>query len=287
MELGFLIDMDGVIYKGSQVIDGAVDVINHLVRKNIPFCFITNNSQKTRRDVALKLKKMGMQVEDRHIFTCAIATARFLASQKPQGTAFVIGEGGLNLALHTNGYSITEDNPDYVVVGEGRVINFENLEKATQLVHAGAKLIATNLDSNCPIENSIRPGCGAIVRLIEEATGVKAFSVGKPSSVMMRLARKQMETTTSQTVMIGDTMYTDILGGVEMGYQTVLVLSGGTKAEEVRNYSYRPNHIIGSIADLPNLFPQVFEEPLPVRQKKSPRPLSRKRHAVLAAHAST
>ncbi len=263
--------MDGVIYKGSQLIAGAAEVINRLVKQDIPFCFITNNSQKTRRDVALKLRKMGIYVEDRHIFTCAMATARFLASQKPEGTAFVIGEGGLNLALHTNGYSITEDHPDYVVVGEGRVINFENLEKATQLVHAGAKLIATNLDSNCPIENSIRPGCGAIVRLIEEATGAKAFSVGKPSSVMMRLARKQMGIDTEHTVMVGDTMYTDILGGVEMGYQTVLVLSGGTTEEEINHYSYRPNHVIPSIAELPSLYPEIFEDTYQKPAKSTPR----------------
>lgn len=259
MKVGFLIDMDGVIYKGMNPIQGAVDVINKLVDKNIPFLFVTNNSQKSRRDVAYKIQKMGMNITENHIFTCAMATARFLARQKPNGTVYAIGEGGLTLALHRNGYSIVEDNPDYVVVGEGRILNFESLEKATELVYKGAKLIATNSDVSCPTEHSIRPGCGAIVSMIEKATGKQAFSIGKPNGIMMRLARKEIGLATNETVMIGDTMYTDILGGVEMGYQTILVLSGGTKQEDLEQYAYQPNHMIDSIAQLPEIFPELFE----------------------------
>src|SRR6476620_4980841 len=233
MKKGFLIDMDGVLYRSSQFIEGAIDFIQTLRDWEIPFLFLTNNSQRTRRDVATKLQRMGMPVEEQHIFTCAMATARFLAGQKPHGTAYVIGEGGLLNALHLNGYSVVDKSPDYVVVGEGRTRSFEMLEHAVQMVNAGAKLIGTNLDPNCPTQSGIRPGCGAIVSLIEQATGIKAFSVGKPSRGRMRVARKELGMATSETIMIGDTMETDILGGVQMGYRTILVLTGSTKREDL------------------------------------------------------
>jgi len=184
------------------------------------------------------------------VFTCAMATARFLAQQKPNGTAYVIGEGGLLNALHTNGYSIVDHDPDYVVVGEGRTATFEMFETAVQMVLAGAKLIATNLDPNCPTSSGVRPGCGAMVALLEAATKVKAFSVGKPSPVMMRMARKELGLATSETVMIGDTMETDIVGGVQMGYRTVLVLSGGTKREDLKHHAFQPDLVVDSVADL-------------------------------------
>ncbi len=250
MRKGLLIDMDGVVYRSSQLIPGAVRFVEMLQEWSIPFLFLTNNSQRTRRDIATKIQRMGMPVEDMHIFTCAMATARFLARQKPGGTAYVIGEGGLLNALHLNGYSVVDKTPDYVVVGEGRTLSFEMLEHAVQMVLDGAKLIATNLDPNCPTQHGTRPGCGAIVSLIEIATGVKAFSVGKPSPVMMRSARKELSMATSETIMIGDTMETDILGGVQMGYRTILVLTGTTKREDLAKYAYQPDMIVDSIADL-------------------------------------
>lgn len=247
---GFLIDMDGVVYRGPELIPGAAEFIASLRRSRIPFMFLTNNSQRTRRDVAMKLTRMGVPVEDKHIFTCAMATARFLASQKPHGTAYVIGEGGLLNALHSNGYAIVDRSPDYVVVGEGRTLSFEMLEQAVQMVLDGAKLIATNLDPNCPTNSGTRPGCGAIVSLIEKATGIQAFSVGKPSPVMMRMARKELGMATSETIMIGDTMETDIQGGVQMGYKTILVLSGGSKREDLAKFAFTPDLVIDSVADL-------------------------------------
>jgi NagD protein len=242
--------MDGVIYRGHELIPGAAEFIAGLRRARIPFLFLTNNSQRTRRDVATKLARMGVPVEEQHIYTCAMATARFLATQKPHGTAFVIGEGGLLNALHANGYAIVDKSPDYVVVGEGRTLSYEMLEQAVQMVLDGAKLIATNLDPNCPTPSGTRPGCGAIVSLIEKATGIQAFSVGKPSPVMMRQARKELGMATSETIMIGDTMETDILGGVQMGYRTILVLSGGSSREDLAKYAYQPDLIIDSVADL-------------------------------------
>ena len=250
MSRGFLIDMDGVIYRGGQLIPGAAEFIQQLQATNTPFAFLTNNSQRTRRDVATRLARMGIDVDERHVFTCAMATAQFLAQQLPNGTAYVIGEGGLLQALHANGYSIVDHDPDYVVVGEGRAFTFEMLEAAAGMILGGAKLIATNFDPNCPTQTGMRPGCGAIVAMLETATGLSAFSVGKPSPVMMRMARKELGLSTAETTIIGDTMETDVLGGVAMGYDTVLVLSGGTRRDDLKRYAYRPDVVVDSIAEL-------------------------------------
>ncbi len=244
---GYLIDMDGVIYRGQELIPGATRFIQELQDNDIPFLFLTNNSQRTRRDVATRVQRLGIQVGEEHIFTCAMATARFLAKQKPNGTAYVIGEGGLLTALHRNGYSIVDKDPDYVVVGEGRTFSFEMIETALGMILSGAKFIATNLDPNCPTQNGTRPGCGAIVAMLEAASGYRAFSVGKPSPVMMRSARKELGLNADQTIMIGDTMETDILGGVQMGYKTALVLSGGTKREDLLRFAYRPDLVVDSL----------------------------------------
>ena len=256
MRHGFLIDMDGVLYRGPQLIPGAEVFIRELRARDIPFRLLTNNSQRTRRDVAAKLARLGIDVEEEHVFTSAMATARYLASQKPDGTAFVIGEGGLLTALHLNGYAVVDHAPDYVVVGEGRTFNLELIETAVHMIANGAKLIATNLDPNCPTQSGLRPGCGAMVAVLEAATGVKAFSVGKPSPLIMRAARKELGLRTDETAMIGDTMETDILGGVQLGYHTVLVLSGGTRAEDLERYAYRPELVVDSLAELVEMMEQ-------------------------------
>ena len=248
--LGYLIDMDGVIYHGHTLIPGAERFINGLMEADVPFRFLTNNSQRTRRDVATKLRRLGIAVDERHVFTCAMATARYLARQKPHGTAYVIGEGGLLTALHQNGYAIVDRDPDYVVVGEGRTLTFEMMEAALGMIRGGAKLIATNLDPNCPTPTGMRPGCGAVVALLESASGIKAFSVGKPSPVMMRGARKELGLNAAQTVVIGDTMETDVVGGVQLGYRTVLVLTGSTKRADLPRYAYQPDLVVESVADL-------------------------------------
>src|SRR5438105_5946152 len=247
---GFLIDMDGVTYRGTDLIPGADRFVRELRDRDIPFRFLTNNSQRTRRDVVARLVRMGLDVEDEHVFTSAMATARFLAHQKPDGTAYVIGEGGLLTALHQHGYAVVDHDPTYVVVGEGRTFNLELVEAAVRMILGGAKLIATNLDANCPTANGVRPGCGAMVAMLEAATGVKAFSVGKPSPVMMRAARKELGLTTDETTMIGDTMETDILGGVQLGFHTILVLSGTTQRDDLPRYAYGPEIIVDSLADL-------------------------------------
>lgn len=251
---GFLIDMDGVLYRGPELIPGAERFVAGLRDHDIPFRFLTNNSQRTRRDVVARLVRMGLDVEEEHVFTSAMATARFLAQQKPGGTAYVIGEGGLLTALHQHGYAVVDHDPDYVVVGEGRTFNLEMVEAAVRMILGGAKLIATNLDPNCPTQGgSLRPGCGAMVAMLETAAGVRAFSVGKPSPVMMRAARKELGLSTDETTMIGDTMETDILGAVQLGFHSVLVLSGGTKPEDLPRYAYRPEVVVPSLAELADL----------------------------------
>jgi NagD protein len=250
MTSGYLIDMDGVIYRGSTLIPGAAQWIAELRDAGTRFMFLTNNSQRTRRDVATRLARMGIAAEEAHIFTCAMATARFLARQRPGGTAYVIGEGGLLAALHRNGYSIVDQDPDYVIVGEGRAFNYEMIETALQMIERGAKLIATNLDPHCPTQNGSRPGCGAIVSMLEAATGRAAFSVGKPSPVMFRFACEELDLEPENVTVIGDTMDTDILGGVQMGCRTILALSGGTTAADLERYAFRPDAVVASVAEL-------------------------------------
>ncbi|MFN4907191.1 MAG: HAD-IIA family hydrolase [Planctomycetota bacterium] len=247
---GYLIDMDGVIYRGGELIPGADTFISQLQSLDVPFLFLTNNSQRTRRDVAKKLERLGIRVSESHVYTCAMATARFLASQKPNGTAYVIGEGGLLTALNKNGYSIVDKDPDYVVVGEGRSLSFEMAEQALRMILDGAKLVATNMDPNCPTQHGMRPGCGAVVAMLEAASGVKAFSVGKPSPIMLRAARKELGLSTDETVVIGDTMETDILGGTQLEYKTILVLSGTTSNQDLRRYAYQPDLVVESLGHL-------------------------------------
>jgi len=249
MRHGYLIDMDGVLYRGKDIIPGADRFIDELRRRDIPFRLLTNNSQRTRRDVVAKVARLGVEIDEEHVFTSAMATARFLAMQKPEGTAFVIGEGGLLTALHQHGYAVVDHDPDYVIVGEGRTFNLELVESATRMICGGAMLIATNNDPNCPTDQGLRPGCGAMVAMLETATGVKAFSVGKPSPLMMRAARKELGLSTDETCMIGDTMETDILGGVQLGFHTVLVLSGGTKRDDLPRYAYRPEFVAESLGE--------------------------------------
>ena len=243
--------MDGVIYRGDEVLPGAREFIERLVLEQIPYLFLTNNSRHTRRDVVAKLERLGFDVEEEHIFTSAMATAQFLARQKPGGTAYVLGEGGLVLSLHTHGYAIVDHEPDYVVVGEGRTLNLEMVERAIDLILDGAKLVATNLDPPPRARGWTKPGTGAVVAMLEEATGVKAFSVGKPSPVMMRAARKALGLTTAETIIVGDTMETDVLGGVQMGYETVLMLTGNAKEEQLGQYGYRPDRIVASLLEFP------------------------------------
>ncbi|MEQ9230193.1 MAG: HAD-IIA family hydrolase [Cyclobacteriaceae bacterium] len=247
---GFLIDMDGVIYIENNLIPGAAEFVNKLLTEDIPFTFMTNNSQRSPLDGVRKLAKMGVKVQEKHVYTSAMATAHFMKSQFPHGTAYVLGEGGLIKSLHENGFTMVQNDPDFVVVGEGINFTLEMVRNAIDFILEGAKLIATNLDATPRKKGWNNLGIAGIVAMIEEATGKKAFSVGKPSPVMMRLARKHIGLMTDDVTVIGDTMTTDIQGGVSVGYKTILTLTGMTRPEQLVDFPFKPDLVVDSIKDI-------------------------------------
>lgn len=250
MAKGLLIDMDGVIYGGDSLIPGADKFIKRLLKENIPFTFMTNNSQRTRLEVVRKLKKLDIHVSESHVYTSAMATGKFLSSQIPNGTAFVLGEGGLVSSLSESGITLVDTEPDFVVLGEGKNFTLDMVQRAVDMILEGAKLITTNRDPSPKKKGWTNLGIAATTAMIEEASGAKAFVIGKPSPVMMRSARKSIGLETAYTTVIGDTMETDIQGAVQMGYRAVLVLSGVTKIEDVGKYAFKPDMIVGSVNDI-------------------------------------
>lgn len=250
MAQGFLIDMDGVIYGGDVMIPGADEFVHRLLKENIPFTFMTNNSQRTPLETVRKLRKFGIEVTEEHVYTSAMATGKFIASQQPNGACYVLGEGGLLTSLHDYGLKLVETDPDFVVLGEGRNFTLEMVQKAVDMILAGAKFITTNRDPSPKKKGWNNLGIAATTAMIEEATGTKAFVVGKPGPVMMRSARKFIGLETADTVVIGDTMATDIRGGVQMGYKTILVLSGVSTREDLGHYAFKADMIVESIKDI-------------------------------------
>jgi NagD protein len=250
MAKGLLIDMDGVIYGGDTLIPGADQFIDRLLKQDIPFMFMTNNSQRTRLEVVRKLKKLDIHVSESHVYTSAMATGKFLSSQIPDGTAFVLGEGGLVSSLNENGITLVDTEPDFVVLGEGRNFTLESVQRAVDMILAGAKLITTNRDPSPKKKGWANLGIAATTAMIEEASGAKAFVIGKPSPVMMRSARKALGLETADTTVIGDTMDTDIQGGVQMGYHTILVLSGVTKREDQHKFAFKADLVVNSVSDI-------------------------------------
>lgn len=242
--------MDGVVYGGDTLIPGADHFINGLVKADIPFMFMTNNSQRTRIDAVRKLARMGITVGESHVYTSAMATGKFLASQIPGGTAYVLGEGGLLSSLHENGISLVNSDPDFVVLGEGRNFTLEMVQRAVDMILAGAKFVITNRDPSPKKKGWDNLGIASTSAMIEEATGIKAFVVGKPSPVMMRSARKALGLETADTTIIGDTMDTDIRGGVQMGYKTILVLSGVTRKEDLSRFAFKPDLVVDAARDI-------------------------------------
>jgi NagD protein len=250
MKKGFLIDMDGVIYGNDTLIPGADKFIAQLQERNIPFLFMTNNSQRTPLDAVNKVEKMGIKISEENVYTSAMATASFLSFMHPKGSAYVLGEGGLITSLANEGYNLVNHNPDFVVVGEGRNFTLEMVNSAVDMILSGSKFIATNLDPSPKKTGWTNLGIKAVVKMIEEASGKKAFSVGKPSPVMMRAARKYLGLEARETVIIGDTMDTDILGGVQLGYTSILTLSGVSSKASLRDYAFKPDLIVNSVSDI-------------------------------------
>ena len=246
----YLMDMDGVLVRGSQLIPGADVFIARLRERGLPFQILTNNSLYTPRDLQVRLATVGLNVEPGELFTSALATAQFLQAQSPGGSAFVIGESGLTTALHDIGYVLTDLNPDYVVLGETLVYSFQRLTQAIRLVMGGARFIATNPDVIGPTDQGLIPATGALAALIAEATGVKPYFIGKPNPLMMRTALRRLNGHSESSVMIGDRMDTDIVAGTEAGIQTILVLTGVTKREQVDRFPYKPTIILDSVVEI-------------------------------------
>lgn len=246
----FVMDMDGVIVRGSQPVPGAAEFIRKLQEKATPFLVLTNNSIYTPRDLANRLRFLGIDVPDDRVYTSAIATARFLQGQRPNGTAFAIGEAGLTTALHEVGYVLTEHDPEYVVLGETSTYSFERITRGIRLILGGARFIATNPDPIGPGEGGLTPATGAVAALIEKATGVAPYYVGKPNPLMLRTALRLLDVHSEETAMIGDRMDTDIVMGTESGLETILVLTGVTSREQVERFPYRPTHILESVASI-------------------------------------
>jgi NagD protein len=246
----WLMDMDGVLVHEEQAIPGAQEFLTRLREREKPFLVLTNNSIYTRRDLAARLRLSGLDVPEEAIWTSALATARFLDDQRPGGTAFVIGEAGLTTALYEVGYTMTERNPDYVVLGETRTYSFERITRAIRLLTNGARLIATNPDPTGPTPDGPLPATGAVAALINRATGVSPYFVGKPNPLMMRSALNAIEAHSETTAMVGDRMDTDIVAGLEAGLESILVLSGVTTEADVERFPFTPSRVVSSVADL-------------------------------------
>ena len=248
----FIIDMDGVIYHGNQLLKGASEFVMWMEENNKSFLFLTNSSERSPVELSQKLSRLGIEVDPNHFYTSALATASFLSTQCPGGSVYVIGEPGLIQALYDQGFTMNNINPDYVVMGEGRGYSLEALERAVKLVEGGARLIGTNPDLSGPIEGGVLvPACGALVAPIELATEKKAYFIGKPNPLIMRHGLRRLNSVREETAIIGDRMDTDIQAGVESEIETVLVLSGVTRKEEISQFPYQPRHVLEGVFEIP------------------------------------
>ncbi|MCW2969583.1 MAG: HAD-superfamily hydrolase, subfamily [Solirubrobacterales bacterium] len=246
----WLMDMDGVLVREDEAVPGADTFIARLRELGTPFLVLTNNSIYTRRDLAARLAASGLDVPEEGIWTSALATARFLEDQRPQGSAFVIGEAGLTTALHDAGYTLTERAPDYVVLGETRTYSFERITRAIRLITDGARFIATNPDATGPTPEGPLPATGSVAALISRATGVDPYFIGKPNPLMMRSALNAIDAHSETAAMVGDRMDTDVVSGLEAGMETILVLTGVTSRGDAERHPFRASRIVDSVADL-------------------------------------
>jgi len=249
---GFIIDMDGVLYHGNKLLPGVKEFVQWLINARKRFVFLTNSSERTPKELQDKLSRLGVKVDKNVFYTSALATSMFLNSQKPKGSAYIIGEAGLINALYNIGYTMNNIDPDYVIVGETRTYSYEKIEHAVNLVLKGAKLIGTNPDLTGPVENGIVPATKSLIAPIELATGKSAYFVGKPNPLMMRNALKKIKCSREESAIIGDRMDTDIIAGIESEIDTVLVLSGITSAANIDDFPYFPKYILNGVVDLIN-----------------------------------
>lgn len=248
---GYICDMDGVIYHGNRLLPGVKDFIDWLYKNNKRFLFLTNSSERSPKELQQKLERMGLEVDESHFYTSSLATAKFIHSQAPGCSAYVIGAPGLVNALYDVGITMNDVNPDYVVVGETNSYNYNMIIKACQLINKGARLVATNSDMTGPSDFGIIPACRALVAPIELATGRQAYYVGKPNPLMMRTGLRLLDVHSEDAAMIGDRMDTDIVAGTESGLMTCLVLSGVSTWENIKEFSYRPSIILEGVNQIP------------------------------------
>src|SRR5690242_5871500 len=256
----WLTDMDGVLVHEEVPIPGAQEFIEALKESGLRFLVLTNNSIFTPRDLRARLLGSGIDVPEEAIWTSALATAQFLAEQRPHGTAYVVGEAGLTTALHDIGYVMTDREPDYVVLGETRTYSFEAITRAIRLIEGGARFIATNPDPSGPSVHGTLPATGSVAALISTATGRSPYFVGKPNPLMMRSALNRLEAHSETTVMVGDRMVTDIISGLEAGLRTGLGTTGSTRPDQVETFPYRPTRVVDSIADLVEMVEKFSRE---------------------------
>jgi NagD protein len=247
---GFIIDMDGVIYHGNMLLPGVTEFLSWLESSGKKYLFLTNSPERTPKELHEKMARLGINVGEDHFYTSALATASFLANQKPNGSAYIIGDAGLIHAMYSAGYTVNNVNPDYVVVGDTHSYNFEKIELAVNLVIRGAKLIGTNPDVSGPVENGITPSTKALIAPIEIATGKKAYYVGKPNPLMMRIALRRLGVKREDAIVIGDRMDTDVICGLESEIDTLLVLSGISTRKTIDQFPYRPQYILNGVKDL-------------------------------------
>jgi len=247
---GFIIDMDGVVYHGNQLLPGTIEFLEWLQARNKKFLFLTNSSRSTPRELKQKMARLGATVDEDHFYTSALATAAFLGNQLPGGSAFVIGDAGLTNALYDIGFALNDVNPDYVVVGESSSYDYATLTHAIRLVLKGARLVGTNPDLTGPTDKGLAPATGSLIAPIELCTGAKAYYIGKPNPLIMRHALKSLSCQREEAVIIGDRMDTDIIAGIESEIETVLVLSGVTTEQDLRRYAYRPHHVLPGVGTI-------------------------------------
>jgi 4-nitrophenyl phosphatase len=246
---GFLIDLDGTVYRGSEKIDEAVQFVKELERRNLPYLFVTNNSTKKPEDVAEHLREMDVPATTEHVFTTSMATATYLSELKKNARVCMIGEAGLKFALEEEGHEIVEEDADFVVIGLDRSITYEKLAKAALNVRAGATFIATNGDVALPTERGLLPGAGSLVSVVSVSTGVTPKFIGKPESIIVEQALEVIGLSKEETLMIGDNYHTDILAGIRAGMDTLMVYTGVSTREHIDSYEDKPTHAIDSLAE--------------------------------------
>ncbi len=250
---GFVIDMDGTVYIGGEVIPGATEFIGFLRSKGIPFVFLTNNSSRSRGYYLEKVRDMGLDASIENILTSAVATERFLLDQRPGKRVYVLATPEVQDEMREAGIPLTEEDPDIVLLTFDRTITFDKINKAYSFIMAGAELVATHPDHLCPTEGGYDVDIGAFICMFEYLTGRKATVVGKPNPLMLDMAAAEMGAERESTVMVGDRLYTDMRMAQDCGIRSILVLSGETTEEDLRGSSMRPTYVVGSVGEIPGL----------------------------------